>query len=381
MKDRNVRNCRGSSARSSGSTVQWEDGLKLNTLFRLAPALATVLLLAGLLACSSKPGGDDVMATVDGRKIYRADVEKYYENQTAGSEQQPAGEQATSLRLGILRDLIDNEILMRRAEKLGLLATDEEVERRLNEIKSPYTKEEFDARLKDKKISLDDFKRDLRRSLTVDKVLNKEVTSKINISDQDISTYYNAHKAEFNLIEPQYHLAQIVVTTAPNPQVHNLKNDKAQNEADAHKKIQMLLNRLDSGEDFATLATNYSEDSDTSGNGGDLGFTPESSLRNTDPATRDIVTKLKPGQYSSVITVVNPMTKQMFAYRIVKLISKEPAGQRELADPRVQQAIRSQLRDHREQLLKSAYYEVLRDEAKVDNYYAEKVLQDVGVGK
>jgi peptidyl-prolyl cis-trans isomerase SurA len=218
----------------------------------------------------------------------------------------------------------------------------------------------------------------LRRQLTVDKVLNKEVTSKINVTDQDIANYYNAHKSEFNLVEPQYHLAQIFVTTAPNPQVHNLKNDKAQNEADARKKIQMIVNRLDSGDDFGTLAMEYSEDTETSGNGGDLGFTPESALKNTDPVTRDAVTKLKPGQYTTVITVINPMTKQLVGFRIVKLIAKESAGQRELSDPRVQEAIRSQLRDRREQLLKAAYYEVLRDQAKVQNYYAEKVLEGNG---
>jgi peptidyl-prolyl cis-trans isomerase SurA len=355
--------------------------LKTNSLIRLLTALLAASSLACFLGCGAKLAGDDVAATVDGRNIYRADVEKYYENQTAGSQQQPVGEQATSLRLSILRELVDNEILMRRAEKLGLLATDDEVERKLNEIKSPYTKEEFDARMKEKKLTLDDFKRDLRRSLTVDKVLNKEVTSKINVSDRDISNYYNAHKAEFNLVEPQYHLAQIFVTTTPNPQVHNLKNDKAQNEADARKKIQMLVNRLDSGDDFGTLAMNYSEDSETSGNGGDLGFTPESSLKNTDPVTRDAVTKLKPGQYSTVITVINPMTKQLIGFRIVKLIAKESAGQRELSDPRVQEAIRSQLRDRREQLLKAAYYEVLRDQAKVENYYAQRVLEGNGAAK
>ncbi len=342
--------------------------------------LLALLLMAGV-ACNVRPMGNDVAASVDGHKIYNVDVEKYYQNQTAGSDQQPAGEQATSLRLSILSKLIDNEILMRRAEKLGLLATDDEVDRKLNEIKSPFTKEEFDARLKEKKLTLDDFKHDLRESLTVDKVLNKEVTSKINISDQDITGYYNAHKAEFNLVEPRYHLGQIFVTTAPNPQVHNLKNDKAQNEADARKKVQMLLNRLDSGDDFATLASNYSEDSETSGNGGDLGFAPESSLKSTDPTTRDLVMKLKPGQYSPIITVVNPMTRQLVGFRIVKLISKEPAGQRELSDPRVQEAIRSQLRDRREQLLKSAYYEVLRDQAKVENYYAEKVLGTNGTAQ
>jgi peptidyl-prolyl cis-trans isomerase SurA len=330
-------------------------------------------MIAMFSGCGSKSSGDDVAATVDGRKIFNADVQKYYDNQTAGSEQQPVGEQATSLRLSILRELIDNEILMHRAEKLGLMATDEEVERKLSELKSPYTNEQFDARLKEKKISVDDFKRDLRRSLTVDKVLNKEVTSKINVSDQDVTDYYNAHKAEFNLIEPQYHLAQIWVTTTPSP-VHNLKNDKAQNEAEARKKIQTMANHLESGDDFGTLAMNYSEDTVTSANGGDLGFTPESSLRNTDPATRDTVSKLKPGQYSPIIPVMNPMSKQVVGFRIVKLLAREPAGQRELADPRVQQAIRSQLRDRREQLLKAAYYEVLRDQAKVENNLAQKVL-------
>jgi peptidyl-prolyl cis-trans isomerase SurA len=345
---------------------------------------ALLLLGAAILftsGCQSKQSGGDVMASVDGRKIYRADVEKYYQNQTSGSDQQPVAEQSASLRLSILRELIDDEILMRRAEKLGLLATDDEVEKKLNEIKSPYTQEQFDQKMKEKKITLEDFKRDLRRSLTVEKVLNKEITSKINITDQDITNYYNAHKSEFNLIEPQYHLAQIWVTTQPNPQVHNLKNDKAQNEAEARKKIEMINNRLDSGDDFATLAMNYSEDPETSGNGGDLGFQPESSLRNTDPFTREAVAKLKPGQFSPIITVGNPATRQIFGFRIVKLEAREPAGQRELGDPRVQQAIRQQLRDRREQLLKAAYYEDLRDHAKVDNYYAADILKNIGLTK
>lgn len=354
--------------------------LRKHSLYcRAATRSGTALLLLALIACKSQVGGD-VMASVDGRKIFRSDVDKYYDNQVASAQQSPTGEQATALRLNILHQMIDDEILMRRAEKLGLLATDEEVDRKYNEIKSPFTQEEFDKRLADKKITLPDFKRDIRRSITVDKVMNKEVSSKINVTEQDISDYYNAHKAEFNLIEPQYHLAQIMVTPVPNPQAHN-QNEKAQNEGDARKKIQMIANRLDSGDDFATLAMKYSEDPETSGNGGDLGTVPESSLRSTDPPTRDAVMRLKPGQYSTIISVVNPATKQAVGFRIVKLVSKEPAGQREFNDPRVQQAIRSQLHDRREQLLKAAYYEVLRDSAKVENYYAKKVLDSNGLEK
>jgi len=344
---------------------------------RASSGLVAVFLLSAL-ACNSQPGGD-VMATVDGRKIFRSDVDKYYDNNVASAQQPPTGEQATLLRLNILHQMVEDEIVMRRAEKLGLLATDEEVDRKFNEIKAPFTQEEFDKRLQSQKITVADFKRDIRRSITVEKVLNKEVVSKINVTDQDITDYYNAHKGEFNLIEPTYHLAQIIVTSAPNPQAHN-QNDKAQNEGDARKKIQMISNRLDSGDDFATLAMKYSEDPQTSGNGGDLGTVMESGLKGTDPATRDTVMKLKPGQYSPIVTVVDPSTRQEM-FRIIKLVAKEPAGQRELSDPRVQQAIRSQLRDRREQLLKSAYYEVLRDSAKVENYYAKKVLDNNGIEK
>ena len=352
---------------------------KKSLLAQFSAAFCAAVLLATLAACNTQSGGD-VMATVDGRKIFRSDLDKYYDNNVASAQQAPTGEQATALRLNILHQLIDDEILMRRAEKLGLLATDEEVDRKYNEIKSPFTQEEFDKRLQEKKITLADFKRDIRRSITVEKVMNKEVSSKINVTDQDISDYFNAHKGEFNLIEPQYHLALITVTAAPNAQAHN-QNDKAQNEAEARKKIQMISNRLDSGDDFATLAMKYSEDPETSGNGGDLGTVQESGLKGTDPATRDAVMKLKPGQYSPVVSIVNPETRQVVGYRIVKLVSKEPAGQRDLSDPRVQQAIRSQLHDRREQLLKAAYYEVLRDSAKVENFYAKKVLDSNGIEK
>ena len=321
------------------------------------------------------------MATVDGRKIFRSDVDKVYDNNVASAQQTPTGEQATAFRLNILHQMIDDEILMRRAEKLGLLATDSDVDAKYSEIKAPFTQEEFDKRLQQQKITIADFKRDIRRSLTVNKVINKEVSSKINVSDQDITDYYNAHKSEFNLIETQYHLAMITVTAGPDPQAHN-QNDKAQNEADARKKIQMISNRLDSGDDFASLAMKYSEDPGTSGNGGDLGTVPESGLRQiNDLATREAIAKLKPGQYSPIIAVTNPQTRQALGFRIVKLVSKEPAGQRELSDPRVQQAIRSQMHDRREQLLKAAYYEVLRDNAKVENYYAKQVLDSDGNAK
>ena len=61
---------------------------------------------------------------------------------------------------------------------------------------------------------------------------------------------------------------------------------------------------------------------------------------------------------------------------IYKLIEKEPAGQRELNDPRVQQDIRQQLRDSRSQLLRAAYYEMMRNQTKVENHLAEQIFKN-----
>jgi peptidyl-prolyl cis-trans isomerase SurA len=338
--------------------------------------LCALLLACGAVifgsGCGLKTPGQDVAATVDGRKIYRADVEKYFQNQTAGSTQPLSEEQSTSLRLSILRELIDNEILMHRAEKLGLLATDDEVDRKLNEIRSPYTAEQFEQRLQERKMTVDDFKRDIRRAVTADKVLHKEVSSKINVSQQDITNYFNQHRSEFNLIEPRYHLAHILVSSTPDPQGRDA--NKARNDAEARKKIQTALTRLEAGEDFATLAMTFSEDTATAPNGGDLGIVPESALKQTDPATRESVLKLKAGQFTPVLPLTNAPGKPAAGYQIVKLIASEPAGQRDLSDPRVEQEIRSQLQDRREQLMKSAFYEVMRDQAKIENYYAQNIL-------
>jgi peptidyl-prolyl cis-trans isomerase SurA len=100
-----------------------------------------------------------------------------------------------------------------------------------------------------------------------------------------------------------------------------------------------------------------------------------------DKAAFDAINKLKPGQYTVILPVYRSQQPSDFRFPIVKLISREAAGQRELKDPRVQQAIREQLRDRREQLLKAAYYETIRDKASVENYFAEDILKKAGTMK
>ncbi len=340
---------------------------------------STILLSTALLAAGCNKGPQEgVVATVNGHAIQRAEVDKVYTAQLANNPQQqqqtPSQDQADSLRLNILHELITEEIVEQRAAKLNLTATNEEVDAKLAQMKAPYTEAQFQERLKASDHTLDDVKHDLRRSLTIDKLLTKEIDSKITVTDADVSNYFNAHKAEFNLIENQFHLAQIQVTGVPAQQAGNLQGSKASTPEEALQKIKALKNRLDSGEDFSAIAMNFSERTDTAPNGGDMGFVQESQMKG-DPTTYAEITKLKPGQMTGIIPLLDAATRKAVGYSIYKLISREPAGQREINDPRVQQAIRQQLRDGRSQLLKNAFFEMLRDQAKVENFFAEQVFK------
>ena len=271
----------------------------------------------------------------------------------------------------MLDELINNEILTERAKKLNLEASDGEVEDKFTELKSPYTEDEFQRQLKDRGVTVDDLKRDLRRQLSIQKLLNREVVAKISITDQDVADFYNGNKAQFNVAEPQYRLAQIVVTPRKEPQIRNRKNDDATNEAEAQRKVKMLMDRLNSGADFSQLAMDYSEDMNSAATGGDLGYVPESALNQSDPQLKKIVMEMKPGQVSQPIQLKDGV-------RILKLITRESPGLRGLADPQVQQTIRDTLRNRKEQLLRSAYLSIARDDARVTNYLAEEVMETSG---
>lgn len=341
-----------------------------------------VCLLGATLALTGCPnkGPGDVMAKVNGYKVQRSEVDKGFNKQTAGTPQKLTTEQEQALRLQILQQIITIQLYLQKAEKLGIVATDEEIESRLNQAKAPYTKEEFAKRLEEMGTTEVDLKQDIRRNLIIDKLFNKEIAAKVTISDSDIQNYYNEHKSQFNVIEPQYYLAHIFVSSQPNAPAASIPG-KAQNDAQAREKIKMIYNRLESGEDFAAVATKYSEDQDTARSGGELGPTPETQLKNTDPSTRDAIAKLKPGQFSEVIQITNPATQKVLGYRIVKLLGREAAGQRDLNDPAVQQLIRNQLRNQREQFLRAAYDESLRDNAEIHNYYVEQILKNFGTQK
>src|SRR6201995_2927713 len=230
---------------------------RLTRKFLVLVAVAVCVAAAGCKQESAP--GPDVWAVVNGKNIQRDAVEKYFRTRVNAQGPAPSQEEALSLKLSILDELVNNEILLERATKLGLLASDAEVEDKFTESKSSFTEEDFARKLQTSGLSVDDLKSDLRRQLSVQKLLNREVVAKISITDQDVIDFYNKNRAQFNVVEPQFHIAQIVVPPHPDATVHNRQNDKATSEPEAKHKVESLEQKLASGADFSALAMDFSE--------------------------------------------------------------------------------------------------------------------------
>ncbi len=333
-------------------------------------ALAAILAIVSGCQKQSQPS-EGVWAVVNGKEVTRAEVDKYYRSQLNPDAPEPSQDETLSLKLNILDELVNNQILLQRAKKLGLEAADGEVEDKFTEFKSPYTEDEFQRQLKSRGYTVDDLRADIRQQLSIQKIINREVVAKITVTDQDVQDFYNQNRSQFNVAEAQFRLAQIVITPHKDAQLRNRKNDDATTDAEAKRKAAALEQQLSNGADFAQVAMDYSEDPATSASGGDLGFVPESSLSQSDPALKRTVLALKPGQISGVIALRD-------SYRILKLVAKEAPGQRELSDPAVQQSIRDNIHNRKEQLLRAAYLAIARNDAKITNHLAQQVVESAG---
>jgi len=338
---------------------------------RVLAAIVSLVSLAGGVSCRrSQPTGREVWAEVDGVSIYRDEAERVYRSRMSSEAVTASPEEALSFKLNILNELINNQILVAHASHARITASEAEVDNKIAELQSPYSSEEFQKKVQAQGLDMNELRRQVRNNLIITRLINKEILSNLVVSDAEISRYYERNKASFNVPETQYHLGQILVTPTANPEVRNLKNDDAKSQLAADQKIQALYQRLRSGEDFAKVAQEYSEDPRTAAGGGDMGFIPASAIT-SNPQLREIVPALKVNQISGIIRAGNE-------FHILKLLGREEAGQRSLSDLQVQSTIRQSLRNEKEQLLKAAYIEVLRNRAKVVNYLAEEIIKTHG---
>ena len=105
-----------------------------------------VVLVAACGGCKHTVS-PDVAATVNGRPITYTEVDRLLATQVPSTQLKATDDQAKELKLEMLRTLIDAEIMLQKAEKEGLQATDSDVDAKYNELKAPYTQEEFKRQL------------------------------------------------------------------------------------------------------------------------------------------------------------------------------------------------------------------------------------------
>ena len=311
----------------------------------------------------------DVWAVVDGREIRRDDVEKAY-RRTVQPNPAISEEEALTAKLSVLDQMIVEDIMLAKAQQLKIELPESELDAAFNDGKKNISDEDFSKELAARNITASDMRDGLRRDITARKVIEQEVTSKITVTDQDINDYFQANKAQFNLPEDAYHIAQIVITSAKEQQITNRTGDDATTPQAAAAKTQMVMERLKSGTPFNELAMDFSEDPQSAARGGDVGLVPVSALRQVPPALRDAVTKAQPGTVNVV-----PMEG---GFTIVALVAKQTKGQRDPSMPEVKNGITQTLRGRREQLLRTAYVEAERNKATVVNHLARRIAESQG---
>jgi peptidyl-prolyl cis-trans isomerase SurA len=338
--------------------------------------LSAVVTVCLAMACRPKPAAPaavavspDTWAVVDGRNITRETVEKAYQR-TVDTSQPVSDEEAMTAKLNVLNDLIVQDILLAKAQTLNVTIPDTDLDAAYADAKKNIADDAFQQELGRRGLTTTDMRDGLRRELIAQKVIAQEVGSKVAVTDKDVSDFFTANKAQFNLPEEAYHLAQIVVTPARDPQVTNRSGDDAATPEAANAKIQMLMERLKAGAAFQDLAAGYSEDPESAPRGGDLGFVPLSRLKTAPPALRNAVLNKAPG----AVTVVS----EGGGHTIVLVVSHEMAGQRDPSMPEVRQRIVDTIRGRKEQLLRSAYLTAVRTDAQVVNYLARRLVESQG---
>lgn len=331
--------------------------------------LGIVALAAGCGADRPQPVSQDTWATVNGRAITRDDVEKAF-RRSSDSNQELSPEEAMTLKLSILNEMILQDILLEKARALNIQVTDSEIDTAFAQRKQNMTDAAFEEELKKRSLTAEDLRETLRREFLTNKLMEQEITAKVAVTDQEVTDFFNANRDQFTLPEEAYRLAQIVVSPQPAQQPANRTGNDATNAQEATFKVRMIMERLKAGASFADLAADYSEDPETAARGGDLGLVAVSALKQAPPALQKAVIGQKPG-------TVNVATANG-VHTIVAVIAHEEAGERTLDTPGVKEAITETLRSRKEQLLRTAYLSAARSEANVTNHQARRVLDAQG---
>ncbi len=308
---------------------------------------------------------EEIVARVNNNIITRADMRKAREQLYAEAHQQTdqvaAEQDAKEHEKDLLRDLIDQQLLLEKAQELGITA-DTELVKRLDELRKQMHADSMDDLEKAAQaqgISFEDFKQNMKNNILTQRVIGQEVGGHITVTNQEIQQYYDQHKSALDRPE-QVRLSEILISTQTTPAAKNDKGEATLPEtpspeaiAAAQEKANQVYAMLQKGAKFDDLAKKYSN-GPTASIGGDLEYFKRGTL------SKELETEvfnLKAGEYTQP-------TRTNQGFVILEVSEHQSGGIPPLKD--VENQVQEQVYMTKMQPALREYLTKLREEAYID---------------
>ena len=219
---------------------------------------------------------EEIIARINNHIITRSEFDRSQQQvQQEGEQQNATPQDITSKQKNVLRDLVDQQLLLQKGDDLGITAETDLV-KRLDEIRKQMnlaTMDDLAKAAQEQGVSYEEFKENLRENIITQKVIQQEVGSKVNITPAEIQKYYKDHLNDMTQPE-QVRLSEILISTQPKP-TEDPKTAASitdeQRVAAAQAKANQVYEDIEKGARFDDVAKKDS-DGPTAAQGGDLGY-------------------------------------------------------------------------------------------------------------
>jgi peptidyl-prolyl cis-trans isomerase C len=310
----------------------------------------TLILGSALAWAAEKKAPGDKVAVVNGVTISKDTYDReldFFVRRAAPGGQQIPDVQMAQMKNEVLESLIDRELLFQESKKRGIQIKSDAVSDQLQKIQQRYpNKEEFKKLLSNMGLTESDVQAQIERGMAIQELIDKEVTEKITVSDEETKAFYDKNPKLFQQPEQikASHILIKVQADAP-----------ADQRAEARKKIEDVQQKVKKGEDFATLAKTYSE-GPSGPKGGDLGYFRRGQMVKP---FEEAAFSLKPDETSEIV-------ETQFGYHLIKVNDKKPAKKMTYAE--VKDRLNEHLKKQKTDSEANAYIETLRKDAKIEKF-------------
>ena len=322
---------------------------------QIRPVIKTIMVLTLILgsalawAAEKKAPGDKV-AVVNGVTISKDTYDRelnFFVRRAAPGGQQIPDVQMAQMKNEVLESLIDRELLFQESKKKGIQVKSDAVSDQLQKIQQRYpNKEEFKKLLSNMGLTESDVQAQIERGMAIQELLDKEVTGKIKVSDEETKAFYDKNPQLFQQPE-QINASHILIKVQADA--------PADQKAEARKKIEDVQQKVKKGEDFATLAKTYSE-GPSGPKGGDLGYFRRGQMVKP---FEEAAFSLKPDETSEIV-------ETQFGYHLIKVNDKKPA--KKMTYTEVKDRLSENLKKQKQDSEANAYIETLRKDAKIEKF-------------